>query len=362
MGGMDWLQGLVDLVLAVGVYVLWVKLKQPPQDDPRLSRGLQLLQSKIAVLEDLSDRTEVQVGQLTALLEQKVRKVQAKIEESQKQIQMIDQSMQRSREVAEIFQDKIPHEEIIERQNTIKYIKAAQLAHEGKTVAEISQIVDLPIGEIEFIAKVNRDTLMFDSSALPEWARQLSATDETVGGQFAAADSRDSFVFKESAEDFEFREKDLGRAFDIPEGDYSSLKKLGDEFRQACRDYEEQQVAQSRTEPHRMVESARSLTEKIIGKATEMLHDRGIAFKESTVDHEQKLDPVFLPVADDFQDTKKSGAVDSPVIDSELEIIMPESAQGSPAGKKAIPFVLKKEEKLIRRVEFPRIDSNDPSR
>lgn len=362
MDGMDWLQGLVDLVLAVGVYVLWVKLKQPPQDDPRLSRGLQLLQSKIAVLEDLSDRTELQVGQLTALLEQKVRKVQAKIEESQKQLQMIDQSMQRSREVAEIFQDKIPHEEIIERQNTIKYIKAAQLAHEGKTVAEISQLVDLPIGEIEFIAKVNRDTLMFDSSALPEWARQSGTTDETVGGQCTGADSRDAFVFKESAEDFEFREKDLGRAFDIPDGDYSSLKKLGDEFRQACRDYEEQQVAQSRTEPHRVVESARSLTEKIIGKATEMLHDRGIAFKESTADQGPKLDPVFLPVTEDCQDAKKSGAVDSPAIDSELEIIMPESAQESPVGPKPIPFVLKKEEKVIRRVEFPRIDLNDPSR
>ena len=45
---------------------MWVKLFKRKQDDPRMSRGLQLLQSKIAVLEDLSDRTELQVKQLAA--------------------------------------------------------------------------------------------------------------------------------------------------------------------------------------------------------------------------------------------------------------------------------------------------------
>lgn len=66
-------QIFVDLVLLASAGFMWVKLHRPAKDDPRLSRGLQLLQSKISVLEDLSDRTETQVTQLTKLMEQKCR-------------------------------------------------------------------------------------------------------------------------------------------------------------------------------------------------------------------------------------------------------------------------------------------------
>src|SRR3974390_2342837 len=98
---------------------LWLRLKRPPQDDPRLSRGLQLLQSKITVLEDLSDRTDAQVKQLTQILDQKTRYIQDKIVQAEQQILRVDQSMQKSLEVAEIFQDKIPHEEVVERKRTV---------------------------------------------------------------------------------------------------------------------------------------------------------------------------------------------------------------------------------------------------
>lgn len=125
------LQILVNLVFVAGLVGAWIRLGRPQKDDPRLSKGLQLLQSKIAVLEDLSDRTETQVNQLTALLEQKVKDIQFKIQAADKQIAKIEQSMQKSLEVAKIFQDKIPHTEIIERQNTVKYVKAARLAHQG---------------------------------------------------------------------------------------------------------------------------------------------------------------------------------------------------------------------------------------
>ena len=136
-----------------------------------MSRGLQLLTSKIAILEDLADRTDKQVQQLTDLLEQRSRGLQTKIFEGEKLIRELDQSMQRSKEVAEIFQDRIPHEEIIERQNTIRYVKAAQMAHKGSSIEEIATQVDLPREQIEFIAKVNKKQLMFDVSQLPEWAK-----------------------------------------------------------------------------------------------------------------------------------------------------------------------------------------------
>lgn len=179
------LQVLVNLILVAGVVGLWFKLNRPAKDDPRLSRGLQLLQSKISVLEDLSDRTENQVQQLSHLLEQKARDVQSQIQQADRQIQNIDNSMNRSLEVAKIFQDKIPHQEIIERQNTVKYVKAARMAHQGASVEEICAAVDLSRGEIEFIAKVNRDQLQFSEQDLPEWAQNSNLDVSSQNGNAA---------------------------------------------------------------------------------------------------------------------------------------------------------------------------------
>ncbi len=165
------LQIVLDIFLAAGVFLILMRLARAPKDDPRLSRGLQLLQSKISVLEDLSDRTEVQVGQLIAILEQKAREVQAKVQLAEQHVHAIRVAMDRSLDVAKIFQDKIPHQEIIERQNTIKYVQAARLAHQGVNVDEIASRVDLPKGEIEFISKVNRERLMFNEDQLPWWAK-----------------------------------------------------------------------------------------------------------------------------------------------------------------------------------------------
>lgn len=219
MGPWSLLQIIFDIVVVIGFAVFWARLRRPPQDDPRLSRGLQLLQSKISVLEDLSDRTDAQVKQLTQLIEQKARFLQNKIIESEHQIQRVDQSMQRSKEVAEIFQDKIPHQEIMERQQTIKYVKAAQLAHAGRLPADIAQEMELPLEQAELIAKLNRDQLVFDPEALPEWAKSQTS-------------------------------------------DYTSLKKLGDEFRSACADFEKKQ---HETSP--LLEKLDSLKEKALDSA-----------------------------------------------------------------------------------------------
>jgi hypothetical protein len=226
------LQVLLDLVLIAGSVGIWIRFQRPQKDDPRLSKGLQLLQSKIAVLEDLSDRTEVQVQQLTSLLEQKVREIQQQVQHADKQILKIDQSMQKSLEVAKIFQDRIPHSEIMERQSTIKYVKAARLAHQGVSVQEIASQVDLSLGEIEMIAQVNKDQLMFCEESLPEWARASTQP-------AAIAKDNDVDLFQESRIDMEAplsREVpvDLTKAFEMPKTDHEALRKLGDAFRQAC--------------------------------------------------------------------------------------------------------------------------------
>lgn len=165
-------QVLVNLVLLAGLGGLWIRFKRPPSEDPRLSRGLQVLQSKIAVLEDLSDRTDLQVRQLSALLEKRCMEIQGKILDAEKVIREIDLSRQKSLETAKIFEDKIPHQEIVDRQNTVKYVKAARLAHQGVPIEQILQQVDLSTAEVEFIAKVNRDQLMFSEENLPQWIQE----------------------------------------------------------------------------------------------------------------------------------------------------------------------------------------------
>ncbi|WP_374032006.1 DUF2802 domain-containing protein [Bdellovibrio bacteriovorus] len=234
------LQVLVNLILLAGVVGMWVRLNRPPKDDPRLSKGLQLLQSKIAVLEDLSDRTETQVNQLTALLEQKVKDIQAKIQAADKQIGKIEQNMQKSMEVAKIFQDRIPHTEIIERQNTVKYVKAARMAHQGSSVDEIAREVDLSRGEIEFIAKVNRDQLMFCEDSLPEWANE--EMEESTQSDLSDVDNI-SFMTPLQRE----IPIEISTAFEVPKADQEALKKLGDAFKAACNEVKAEEEAAQQT-------------------------------------------------------------------------------------------------------------------
>lgn len=236
------LQILVNLILLAGVVGLWIRLQRPPKDDPRLSKGLQLLQSKIAILEDLSDRTETQVNQLTSLLEQKVKDIQNKIQSADKQLARIDQSMEKSLEVAKIFQDRIPHEEILERQNTIKYVKAARMAHQGMGVEEIAaECPELSRGEIEFIAKVNRDQLMFCEESLPEWAHsEIPAEEFSVSSLNEVGETKFSAPLQREGTDY-------SSVFEVPKTDQEALKKLGDAFKAACNEVKEKDEAAQQT-------------------------------------------------------------------------------------------------------------------
>jgi hypothetical protein len=168
-------QVILDLGLLLGLFLVWARFSRPPKEDARLSRGLQLLQSKIAVLEDLSDRTDVQVRQLSALLSAKAVEVHQKTAEADRQIQAIEKNMQKSLELSKIFQDKIPHREIIERETSYKYIEAARMANQGRSVEDISKKLEIPPGEVEVIVNMNRDQLIFDEGEVPEWAKPETA-------------------------------------------------------------------------------------------------------------------------------------------------------------------------------------------
>lgn len=206
-------QIFVNVFLALGLGFLFIRILRPQKDDPRLSRGLQLLQNKIAILEDLSDRTDHQFKQMGLLLDEKAKDVQTQISAAQDQIQLLQQSMRKSQDVAKIFQDKIPHEEIIERQNTIKYVRAAQMANQGHSVEDIEKAVGLPHSEVEFIAKVNRDRLMFSVEQLPDWIK-------------SELDPHTSPVVQKA-----YRE-----AFEPLPDSSQTLAKIGDQFRRAVQE------------------------------------------------------------------------------------------------------------------------------
>lgn len=220
------LQIIFDLSVFAGIVALWLRSRRPPQDDPRLSRGLQLLQTKITVLEDLSDRTESQVKQLTALLDQKTRVLQNKVLDAEQQILKIDHSMNKSLEVAEIFQDKIPHHEIVERKRTVEYVRAARMAHSGMSLEEIAKKVAMPREQLELIVKFNREQLMFDESALPEWATRADEADP-------------SFVLS----DMNF----LGQVEDQPVRHPGDSEKIEKDFRSAVAQVKEQEAAAARS-------------------------------------------------------------------------------------------------------------------
>lgn len=209
------IQIICDVIFAAGFCVVAIRLRRPPKDDPRLSRGLQLLQTKITILEDLSDRTDQQFKQLNGMLEQKTRQLQNKILEAEQEVLKIDHSMNKSMEVAEIFQDKIPHEEIMERQRTIEYVKAARLAHSGMNAAEIALRVNLPQDQVELIAKFNRDQLMFDESQLPDWAVRGAADVSAAPNAFGMGSV------------------DFVQSLESPPTDLTSMQRVEKEFRQA---------------------------------------------------------------------------------------------------------------------------------
>jgi hypothetical protein len=171
MGLLIFLQVIFDLAfIATATLLLIERSKSRTMEDPRLSRGLQLLSSKIAILQDLMDRSEVMSKQLSQLMDGKQQDIQERLEEAEVHLHRIKKATEKSQEVAKIFQEQIPHQEIMERQTTAKYLFAAKLSNQGLSFEEISKQVDIPRGELDLIVKVNRDRLLVEDE--PSWAKQ----------------------------------------------------------------------------------------------------------------------------------------------------------------------------------------------
>ncbi|MEM7646745.1 MAG: DUF2802 domain-containing protein, partial [Pseudomonadota bacterium] len=158
------IQVIVNIFLIVGVTISLIKAFKAREDDPRLTQGLRLLQSKISILEDLSDHTENQVKQLMTLLDKKLHEVRSTINQVNEHIGEVDKSIEKSQRMAEMIQNEIPHDKITEKRLENRYIQAAHLAHQGLSVDDIMAQVDLPRAEIELIAKVNKKSCVYQVS------------------------------------------------------------------------------------------------------------------------------------------------------------------------------------------------------
>lgn len=304
---------VVQIFTLLSIAILWIRQMRPPKEDPRLSRGLQLLQSKIAVLEDLSDRTETQVRQLTQILEERARALQTKILNAEEMIIKIEHSMRKSLDVAEIFQDKIPHEEIIGRSQTQKYVTAAKLAHDGFTIDEIIAQVGLPRSEVEFITKVNREELTFDPALLPEWAKPREDVSPATAQQTAANQA-------------------VEQVFQTRGPDLTSLHRIEEDFKVSVRQAEEferreaEKIRQAEERLTAFKQTATRMTQGLVNSAENIVRQSGEVLKTAAERAGEKM----LERANERASERAA-----------------QSASERMTGVKAAP--------VVRKIEFPRI-------
>ena len=197
------------------------------QEDQRLTKGLQLLQNKISILQDLSDKSDEQVRRWVHLIEQKSGDVQSELMQSDEKIIQIESVLSKALDVSKIFYDQVPHAEIVERQKTSKYVQAAKYANQGFTADQISQKIDLNTAEIEMIIKMNRENLQFSEENLPAWINQIA--------QITPQASDMNQTHKQEIQDFEQQLKKMNQmvsstAFDMQKPDLTSMNNIKQQF------------------------------------------------------------------------------------------------------------------------------------
>jgi len=180
-----------NIVLLAGLsFSLFLRVREK-KEDQRLTKGLQLLQNKISILEDLSDKTDQQVRKLIHILDQKTGEVRQVMAASDEQIQQIEAMLNKGLEISKIFHEQIPQGEMHNRQKTNLYVTAAKMAHQGYNMEQILAQVELTPAEVQMIIKVNKDNLQFAEDQLPAWAQGTTAQATGGGNQSAMAELND---------------------------------------------------------------------------------------------------------------------------------------------------------------------------
>lgn len=160
------------VVLSTLTIQIFLRLKEK-KEDQRLAKGLQLLQNKISILEDLADRTDHQVQKTVQTLDSRTTQIKELIfTVEQKNLQI-----RAALEVASETQKNIIHyaqpTSDGDQQNIAMRVHAAKLANQGFTQEQILQQINLNPAEVDLIFKVNKDKLQFAEDQLPAWANTM---------------------------------------------------------------------------------------------------------------------------------------------------------------------------------------------
>ncbi|AZZ35797.1 DUF2802 domain-containing protein [Bdellovibrio sp. qaytius] len=225
-----------NIVLLAGLsFSLFLRVREK-KEDQRLTKGLQLLQNKISILEDLSDKTDHQVRKLIHILDQKTGEVRHVMAASDEQIQQIEAMLNKGLEISKIFHEQIPQGEMQNRQKTNLYVTAAKMAHQGYNMEQILAQVDLTPAEIQMIIKVNKDNLQFAEDQLPTWAQGAGAqsvnnnsTSQSDLNDFAQALTNQNSMFAGSKLNTTITET----AFDSVKQDMTTQSTLTTEFKKS---------------------------------------------------------------------------------------------------------------------------------
>lgn len=246
-----WLLSLSLLNVLLLAYIGFSELTKNKSkvEDNRLTKGLQLLQNKISILQDLSDKTDEQVRKWVHVIDQKASEVQGQLLQSDAKILQIENALNKALDVSKIFYEQVPHAEMTERQKTSKYVQAAKLANQGFTVDQICQKIDLSSAEIEMITKLNREELQFAEERLPAWVEAASSdAGGNSNGSIGAYRAQEITDFTAQMNQLKKMSTMVSEtAFDMNKPDMTSMNQIKQEFATAVTDTLTHNLAQNST-------------------------------------------------------------------------------------------------------------------
>lgn len=176
---------LFNIILLAGLsFSIFLRVKEK-KEDQKLTKGLQLLQNKLSILQDLSDRTDEQVHKLVHLLDSKSVEIRSTMKEANHLLEEIrtapiEQSQQMN-------QSPSSTDAAAYNAKSAAVVKAAQLSHAGANIEQIIQETELNRSEVEMIMAVHKHNLQFSAEHLPDWTQETTSISNQELDEFSKA-------------------------------------------------------------------------------------------------------------------------------------------------------------------------------
>ncbi len=168
---MVWLALSALCLLQVALFgIIFRKIAVKKTSDPRLHESAVLLESKILALHDFLESSDSKIRSMMNHIDSKIKEITVQKAELEKEQKSIEHCLAQAKDTMELFQEKIPNEEYLDRTTSQKYMQAAKLSNEGLSLDEIAAKIDIPKNEIELIFKLNSQTFSYaqDSESAEE--------------------------------------------------------------------------------------------------------------------------------------------------------------------------------------------------